>query len=369
MKRKDEEKKSTEERKPYRTPRLTEYGSVRQFTRTLSSGNMTDGGTGLKSKKNCIAALSAIEEHRFLIADTRTQSLFRQAIFQTVRPGDTVLDLGTGTGIHALFACQAGARKVYAVEADTVIELAREVARENGFADRIDHIYGFSSEIELPEKVDVIVTNLGFVNTLIHLPEASRRFLKPGGRLVPSGAQLHFAPVSLSDYYRQKVESWEKRSFGLSFAAFRPYAANHPDITHLDRRSFLAPPESLDPIDYRSEEREVFHWSASYRIERDDMLHGLAGWYSFKLSPSTILSAEPPLELSPHLWFHPFLPLEKPIMVKRGTRVEADLTVSLSASEYDPIWKWVLEIDGERLEQTSFHTVPLSKQLLGKLKN
>ena len=55
-------------------------------------------------------------------------SLFRDAI---------VLDVGCGTGILSLFACQAGAKHVYAIDASDIAEKAEENVKLNGFGDRI----------------------------------------------------------------------------------------------------------------------------------------------------------------------------------------------------------------------------------------
>jgi len=94
------------------------------------------------------------EKHRILLQDQGTQNLYRRAIRESVKPGDTVLDLGTGTGIHAFFASQAGAGKVFAIEVDDVIHLARKLARHNGYSEKIHFLQGLSSEIKLPRKVN-----------------------------------------------------------------------------------------------------------------------------------------------------------------------------------------------------------------------
>lgn len=75
-----------------------------------------------------------------------------------------VLDVGTGTGILAMFAVQAGARKVYAVEASDSAVMARLLVEANGFADKIEVIQAKLEDVELPEKVDIIISEpIGFL--------------------------------------------------------------------------------------------------------------------------------------------------------------------------------------------------------------
>ena len=71
-----------------------------------------------------------------MISDRVRLHAFMEAMRRTIKPGCAVLDIGTGPGIMALLACRFGARKVYAIEADAVIHVAREIAVRNGFGDR-----------------------------------------------------------------------------------------------------------------------------------------------------------------------------------------------------------------------------------------
>ena len=82
------------------------------------------------------------EVHRTMIRDRVRTEAFRRAIDAVVRPGDTVLDVGAGSGILSLFAAQAGAARVYAVEQTTIAVLAQQLAAANGFADIVQVIQG-----------------------------------------------------------------------------------------------------------------------------------------------------------------------------------------------------------------------------------
>lgn len=70
-----------------------------------------------------------------------------------------VLDVGCGTGILSMFAAQAGAKHVYAVDCSSIIEQAKKIAEKNGFGDKITMIKGKVEEIDLPvSTVDIIVS-------------------------------------------------------------------------------------------------------------------------------------------------------------------------------------------------------------------
>jgi predicted RNA methylase len=89
--------------------------------------------------------------------DVRMQA-FHTAIKRLIKPGDVVIDLGAGTGILSIWALQAGAKKVYAIEQTGAIELAREIAHVNGYADRIEFIQDNSMNVSLPQRADAIIS-------------------------------------------------------------------------------------------------------------------------------------------------------------------------------------------------------------------
>lgn len=102
-----------------------------------------------------------------------------------------VLDVGTGTGILAYFAIQAGARVVYAIDASNSVHVAKTLSIANKYSDRIRVIKGRIEDITLPEKVDIIISEpIGFLLVHERMLEsyvvARDRFLKPGGLMMPT---------------------------------------------------------------------------------------------------------------------------------------------------------------------------------------
>src|SRR5262249_8226207 len=142
------------------------------------------------------------------------------ALAEAVRPGDVVLDIGTGSGVLAIAAARAGARHVYAVEASDIAEGAERVFNANGVQDRVTLLRGWSRQSELPEPADLLVAELignePFEEEILETTlDARRRLLKPDARLIPSTLDLLARPLLLpGDEARQRaigraaVERW-----------------------------------------------------------------------------------------------------------------------------------------------------------------
>lgn len=67
--------------------------------------------------------------------------------------GKTVLDIGCGTGILSMFAAKAGAAAVYAVDMSSIAQQAKQIVKDNGFADVITVFHGKMEDLKLPGKV------------------------------------------------------------------------------------------------------------------------------------------------------------------------------------------------------------------------
>ncbi|MFM8311826.1 MAG: methyltransferase domain-containing protein [Ilumatobacteraceae bacterium] len=149
---------------------------------------------------------AGLEEHEEMLSDAVRVQAYHQGIHRNVRPGDVVVDLGTGTGLLAFMASRAGAKKVYAVEHSDFIDIAREIGHHNGFTN-IEFVKANSREFTPPEPVDVVLheqmgDELFNENMVENLLDVRDRFLRPHGRILPSRFRLFIEPVTLHDSMR-----------------------------------------------------------------------------------------------------------------------------------------------------------------------
>lgn len=303
----------------------------------------------------------SIEFHRKLVNDRVRMDRWRAAIEAVVRPGDVVLDVGSGTGVLAFFAARAGARRVFAVERSPMAGLARRLAADNGLADVVEVLRSDLEAVELPEPVDVIVSELvskSFIGQRMErlVGTARDRWLKPGGRIVPARVEGRLAPA-------EAAEAWTALRFpdaalhGLDFTAADFVALNVPAGARLAGDALLAAPAPAyaydahaTPIDAGLEARLA--WTATRR----GTLHGFYGTLWMELAEGVILESQPATLPS---WDNLFLPLPEAVEVGPGDAIELGVRAE-HPPETDPIWQWrtgVAAPDGARraeFRQASF---------------
>ncbi len=271
--------------------------------------------------------------HRWMIADTVRTGTFQRAIEAAVRPGDAVLDVGAGTGILAMMAARAGARRVYAVEPSGVASLARRLVEENGLTGRVEVIQADAEEAVLPEKVDVIVAEVwGYIgvdeNLLPKLLACRDRWLAPGGRMLPQTVTAWMAPVE-DEWLSREIGYWRSQPYGLDLSLLGEPLSQTLRVGqhHLDRRSQLAPEQRMWTIDARTmpiaESRLPFEAQLRFEAARSGTMTGLAAWFSMELTDGITLGngpCDPPTH-----WGRELLPLPRAVAVEAGTPIEAVL--------------------------------------------
>ena len=243
-----------------------------------------------------------IEVHNLLVTDEARTGAFRESILATVKPGDTVLDVGAGSGILSLFAAQAGASRVYAIErAQGAAALARRVVAANGLTAVINIIEADAANALLPEKVDILVSEwLGVYgvdeNMLAPVLIARDRWLKPGGSMIPSKVTAWIAPVSHEA--AKQATALHSRPYGLDLSPLAPFS--------LEQAIWL--PKAVREDDLRAEPQQLWETNCAttsaldaarphaaelkFRLKGSGV-NGLVTWFSAEMPGAASLSTGP----------------------------------------------------------------------------
>jgi protein arginine N-methyltransferase 1 len=287
-----------------------------------------------------------ILQHGMMLGDARRLRAYADALRQVVRPGDVVVDIGSGTGVFAMVACRVGARRVYAIEPGHVIHAGRAVVAANGLADRITFVAARSTDVVLPERADVVVLDVRGVlpdEQLAIAADARRRLLAPGGTIVPRLDTVWAAPVTAPDVYHRHVGAWRTDGEGIDLRAVGAAMANARYKCRVQPDQLLAAPQVAWQCDYGADEDAAEHAAGDAAIRRADLrwalprggvAHGIVAWFDTVLAPGAGCSnrpGEPPL-----LYGHAYFPWPEPVALAEG----ADLRVVLSARPDGETYRW-----------------------------
>lgn len=254
--------------------------------------------------------------HSDMIYDQQRVHAYQRAIERTVKPGDVVVDVGTGTGLLAFLCVRAGARHVHAIDRSPIIHTARRLAEANSLSDRITFHYGNSTDIELDDTADVIVSELighiafeeGMAEAIF---DAKRRFLKPTGAIIPESVRLIAAPVCDESVYPSVIDSWVP-AYGLDFSIMREQALANSYITEINESDLLARQETVLSVSFDEEVPQLLEGQCRFVIHRKSQVNGVALWFDAQLAEDVILSSSPWAKTH---WMQCFTPVPNPIDV------------------------------------------------------
>ncbi|XP_072241000.1 protein arginine N-methyltransferase 9 isoform X1 [Leuresthes tenuis] len=229
--------------------------------------------------------------HFLMLNDHGRNQKYQQAIQKAVQNGcNTVLDIGTGTGILGMCAKKAGAAEVYACElSKTMYELACEVVTANGMDGSIKILHKKSLEMEVPKdiphRVSLVVTETvdaglfgeGIIESLIHAwhnlllpPKVTQRDegefgdQSNTGRVIPAGATV----------------------FGMAVECLEIRRHHRLCITEVGGMSMAAAGELRSPVSCSSEPDDTMEPYTTERLSR------LPGGYKALTEPFTALNID-----------------------------------------------------------------------------
>ncbi|MFE2179529.1 50S ribosomal protein L11 methyltransferase [Streptomyces sp. NPDC059455] len=303
-----------------------------------------------------------------MIKDERRMGAYAEAV-RRYAPGRTVVDIGTGQdAVWALAAARAGARHVWAVE---VIPKSARIARANieraGFADRITVVEGLSTEIELPEPVEMCISEIigtlgGSEGAGSVLRDARKRLVKPDGVFIPhrsatTAVALDLDGASLGQplgfpamvfRYVEEVFAAVGRPFDL-----RVVLEGVQDNPKVRERSYLSGPAEVEPLEFNGDLDPEGVDGAELTFTGEGNFSGLA--LGMRL---WVAEDDEPIDslVQSSSWTPVYAPLsEKGLPVRPGDRFEFDFTTTLSDDGVHPDYA----LTGE-LHRADGPAVPLS---------
>ena len=185
-------------------------------------------------------------EQEKMLADQPRMDFYHAAIARHIKPGDRVIDLGTGTGILAAFASRRGAAKVYAIDHSVVLEHAKTLAAHNHI-ENVEFVSTHSKDLKLDAPVDVILHEqmgdyLFDEDMVTNITDLRERLLKPGGRILPSRFEFFCEPVKVRDS-RFVPHIWDMNVHGIDYSCMDRERPQDPHYYHI-------PASDLGYIDY-----------------------------------------------------------------------------------------------------------------------
>jgi hypothetical protein len=304
----------------------------------------------------------SVHDYGRMAADPVRMNAYARAIERVVKPGSIVVDIGAGTGIFSLLAARAGAKRVHAIEIDSAVWLLQDLAKTNGFSDVITIHDRASFEVSLPERADVVVSDMRgacplFLDHGAAIRDARERFLKENGVLLPTKDTVFAAFVEAPGMWRHLEHGWE----GFARQGFDPSAARNAllNFHHTDRPAPIHASDVLTNthpwavIDYGHFESAAIDTKLDFECVRNGIAHGIAVWFEAQIFEDLGYTSAPGYSL---VYPRVFLPLLEPLALTAGEQTRVTLRVDIEGQR----WAWDTETPRQRFRQTNFFGIPTS---------
>lgn len=267
-----------------------------------------------------------VGEQAWMVLDRVRTEAFRRAIEQVVLPGDIVLDIGSGSGILALYAAKAGAAKVYAVERSGSAELIQLHAQANGFADVIEvvraDIFALKRDDLLPKPTVVVSEMLGNFapdEDVHRITRQGVRLCAPNPRLIPCKYELFFAPIFAAGLTHEFASLMDVG--GVSLGCMAERLSNRPLLGVVDAGEVVGPTESGGVFNVDDETPQIYE--IFFRLERETPINGIATWFQLHLTDDISVCTAPG-SAETH-WRSMVLPVHPPMHCRAGDALQLEL--------------------------------------------
>ncbi|KAE8038434.1 hypothetical protein FH972_010945 [Carpinus fangiana] len=304
--------------------------------------------------KNYFGAYSSFGIHREMISDKVRTDAYRQAILKnpSLLNNAVVMDVGCGTGILSLFAAQAGASRVIAIDAsEKMATVATQIAMDNGLWQSesqnegnnkhptgvIKVVHGMVEELDKslqvqPQSVDVLLSEwmgycLLYESMLSSVLFARDRWLKPGGAILPDTATIFvagFGKGGTSLPFWENVYGFNMSCVGKELVGD---AAQIPIVDIVDDKDIVTSSAVLQTFDLATMKPDGVDFTASAVLEslsndvecRTKWCYGVVLWFETGFTSRFCKEMPVVLSTSPYTpkthWSQTILTFQKPIAI------------------------------------------------------
>ena len=313
-----------------------------------------------QDKDNYLHTLHVFRGQGELLNDEVRNRAFWSAIRKHVRPGYSVLDIGSGTGIWAIAAALSGADRVVAVERDALlIPIIKNNLKENGVSDRVEVVHANSRRLKLNERFDLIVSetigNQAFEEGIVPImKDARERFLKPGGVLIPS--QVAF--VAAAAHFENDLKE-SPAGVSMKYSYFQSLNLNVPLVlTNKSGLKIISSPKHLTRVDLNqaNQSPDLSNLTAQWKYTDAARVNCFAVWAEVTLGRGVKIST-----LKTSSW-SPVIYSIKPFKQSRG-----NLEFTLNMTQETHYWSAALSSRHEK-EMHSYSPVFAYTSLMTHIK-
>lgn len=248
--------------------------------------------------------------HFNMLNDVVHLQAFKEAIQHVVKPGDRVVDLGGGTGVLSFFAAQQAEQVIYVEKDAELVASARELAKKNTHADRIEFVHADVEQFLPNEPVDVVICDMLHVGMLREQQMAVIESFKQRYQIKFPGQLPNFLPEACIQAVQPIEQDFNFEGFNAPTPVFQV-----PTVEQSKTKQ-LAPPEIFQLFTYDEVMPKRCECEQRLVIATDGKLNAV------RMITKNILAIL--IEQKRNLeWFNQYLvvPLEEPLQVKAGDEI------------------------------------------------
>ena len=216
-----------------------------------------------------------------------------------------------------------------------------------------------SRKVELPERVDVIVSDIRgvlplFEGALASLQDAKKRFLAPNGVMIPRCDVLKAAIIEAEEAYLRLSSPWKTCVTEVELSIPLQLVLNTGHSITVKVEQLMSEPEELCTLDYMGNPGPDVSAKLAFRANRNGTAHGICVWFETELYEDIGFSSGPESPVT--IYGQLFLPWLEPVVIEEGQAILVNLHANLVGKDY--LWRWETDVvERGRRQESAFSAI------------